>query len=194
MLIFWHNFSFAARLNVVGFLICGVFFLPNYVQFLLAKGSTSTRLNFGMCQNVKPVGPFACLCCFCKHAWCQLCKMSPSAWGWAGNCTLSSYAWLCWSPFVIAKRDYCNSLHWKIKSLAKSIDLKGEMEVFRELSGLTGMQTKNAWSNANKRHVCPIAASWLLHEHSSTNLTITKTKTKPKKPLVLLNRFGDIKN
>lgn len=30
----------------------------NKVQFHLAKGSTSTRLNFGMCQNVKPEGPF----------------------------------------------------------------------------------------------------------------------------------------
>ena len=43
------------------------------------------------------------------------------------------------------------------------------MEDSREVSGLTEIQTRNAKSKVNKRHVYPVAVSWLLHEQSSTN-------------------------
>lgn len=113
----------------------------------------------------------------------------PSAWGWAGNCTLSSYARLCYSMFVTAKCDYCNMLSWKIKLLAKPIDLKGEMEVYREVPGLAEVLTRSARSSVNKRHIYPIATSWLLHEQSYTNLKNPLEPKSNQKTLVLLNRF-----
>lgn len=162
----------------------------NKVQFRLAKGNTSTRLNFGMCQNVKPEGPFACLCCFCKHAQCQLCKMSllPEAGQETAPClpTLGYPNLRLWLPSVITAR-CCTE---KIKLLAKSIDLKGEMEVYRDVPGLNEILTRSARSSVNKRHVYPIATSWLLHEQCFTNL---KNALKPKsnqKSLILLDRFA----
>lgn len=66
--------------------------------------------------------------------------------------------------FVIAKCDCCNTLHRKIKLLAKSIDLKGEMEVSRKVSGLIEIQIMDVRSSVNKEYVYHIAAFWHLHE------------------------------
>lgn len=74
--------------------------------------------------------------------------------------------------------------------LAKSRDLKREMEVYREVPGHIEILTRSARSSVNKGHVYPIATSWLLHEQSFTNI---KRSLKPKsnqKTLTLLNRFA----
>lgn len=51
------------------------------------------------------------------------------------------------------------------------------MEVYREVPGLIEILTRSAMSSVNKRHVYPIATSWLLHEQSFMSL---KNPLKPK--------------